>query len=143
MLSEPQNRHYTRWPILGINVGTPEVNQPTSYSGEIIKFKNWINERLIWLDANMPGNCPNVSVSENKKTYLVTYPNPSSNIVNVYSEASIKNITLFDNVGRLIFKKENICSKNFQMNVSDLHGFFTFKIELSNKEVINKNIITY
>ena len=87
MLSEPQNRHYTRWPILGINVGTPEVGiQPTSYSGEIIKFKNWINERLIWLDANMPGNCPNVSVSENKKTYLVTYPNPSSYIVNIYSE---------------------------------------------------------
>ena len=144
MVSEPQNRHYTRWPILGINVGTPEVgNQPTSYSGEIIKFKSWINERLIWLDANMPGNCPNVSVSENKKTYVVTYPNPSSDIVNIYSEALLKNIKLFDNVGRLIFKKENIYSKNFQMNVSDLNGFFTFKIELSNKEVINKNIITY
>ncbi|MAE14156.1 MAG: hypothetical protein CL821_01000 [Crocinitomicaceae bacterium] len=144
MVSEPQNRHYTRWPILGINVGTPEVgNQPTSYSGEIIKFKSWINERLLWLDANMPGNCPNVSVSENKKTYVVTYPNPSSDIVNIYSETLLKNIKLFDNVGRLIFKEENIYSKNFQMNVSDLHGFFTFKIELSNKEVINKNIITY
>ena len=144
MVSEPQNRHYTRWPILGINVGTPEVgNQPTSYSGEIIKFKSWINERLLWLDANMPGNCPNVSVSENKKTYVVTYPNPTTDIVNIYSETSLKNIELFDNVGRLIFKEENIYSKNFQMNVSDLHGFFTFKIELSNKEVINKNIITY
>ena len=144
MVSEPQNRHYTRWPILGINVGTPEIgNQPTSYSGEIIKFKSWINERLIWLDANMPGNCTNVSVSENKKTYVVTYPNPSSDIVNIYSEALLKNIKLFDNVGRLIFKKENIYSKNFQINVSDLHGFFTFKIELFNKEVINKNIITY
>ena len=144
MVSEPQNRHYTRWPILGINVGTPEVgNQPTSYSGEIIKFKSWINERLLWLDANMPGNCPNVSVSENKKTYVVTYPNPSTDIVNIYSETLLKNIKLFDNVGRLIFKEENIYSKNFQMNVSDLHGFFTFKIELYNKEVINKNIITY
>ena len=144
MVREPQNRHYTRWPILGINVGTPEVgNQPTSYSGEIIKFKSWINERLIWLDANMPGNCPNVSVSENKKTYVVTYPNPSSDIVNIYSEVLLKNIKLFDNVGRLIFKKENIYSKNFQINVSDIHGFFTLKIELSNKEVINKNIITY
>lgn len=144
MVSEPQNRHYTRWPILGINVGTPEIgNQPTSYSGEIIKFKSWINERLIWLDANMPGNCPNVSVSENKKTYVVIYPNPSSDIVNIYSEALLKNIKLFDNVGRLIFKKENIYSKNFQMNVSDLNGFFTFKIELSNQEVINQNIITY
>ena len=129
MVSEPQNRHYTRWPILGINVGTPEVgNQPTSYSGEIIKFKSWINERLLWLDANMPGNCPNVSVSENKKTYVVTYPNPSSDIVNIYSETLLKNIELFDNVGRLIFKKENIYSKNFQMNVSDLQGFYTFKM---------------
>ena len=91
----------------------------------------------------MPGICPNVSVSENKKTYVVTYPNPSSDIVNIYSEALIKNIKLFDNVGRLIFKKENIYSKNFQMNVSNLQGFFTFKIELSNKEVIKKNIITY
>ena len=144
IVSEPQNRHYTRWPILGINVGTPEVgNQPTSYSGEIIKFKSWINERLLWLDANMPGNCPNVSVSENKKTYVVTYPNPSSDIVNIYSEVLLKNIKLFDNVGRLIFKKENIYSKNFQINVSDIHGFFTLKIELSNKEVINKNIISY
>ena len=63
--------------------------------------------------------------------------------MNIYSETLLKNIKLFDNVGRLIFKEENIYSKNFQMNVSDLHGFFTFKIELSNKEVINKNIITY
>ena len=144
LVDEPQNRHYIRWPILGINVGTPEVgNQPTSYNGEIIKFKNWINERLNWLDANMPGNCPNVSVSENKKSYVVTYPNPSSEIVNIYSEQPIKNISLFDNIGRIIFKKENLYSKNFLLNVSDLQGFFTFKIELHNKEVIDKNIITY
>jgi len=144
IVSEPQNRHYTRWPILGINVGTPEVgNQPTSYSGEIIKFKNWINERLIWLDANMPGNCPNVSILENKKTYVITYPNPSTELVNIFSETYLKNIELFDNIGRLIFKKENIYSKTFQMNVKDLQGFFTFKIELHNKEFINKNIITY
>ena len=144
IVSEPQNRHYTRWPILGINIGTPEVgNQPTSYSGEIIKFKNWINERLIWLDANMPGNCPNVSILENKKTYVITYPNPSTELVNIFSETYLKNIELFDNIGRLIFKKENIYSKTFQMNVKDLQGFFTFKIELHNKEFINKNIITY
>jgi hypothetical protein len=144
ILSEPQNRHFIRWPILGVNVGTPEIgNQPNSYDGEIIKFKNWINERLIWLDANMPGNCPNVGISENKKTYVSTYPNPSLDFINIYSEVSIKNIELYDNVGRLILKKGNIYSKNYQIKMNLLKGFFIFKIELSNNEVINKNIISY
>ena len=30
--------------------------QPTTFDGEITKFKNWISTRLTWLDANMPGN---------------------------------------------------------------------------------------
>jgi hypothetical protein len=29
--------------------------QPTTFDGEITKFKNWILTRLTWLDANMPG----------------------------------------------------------------------------------------
>ena len=56
LVNEAQVRHYQRWPILGINVGTPEVDaQPTTFDGEITKFKNWILTRLTWLDANMPG----------------------------------------------------------------------------------------
>ncbi len=56
LVNEAQVRHYQRWPILGIDVGTPEVDaQPTTFDGEITKFKNWISTRLTWLDANMPG----------------------------------------------------------------------------------------
>jgi CotH kinase protein/Secretion system C-terminal sorting domain len=56
LVDEAQVRHYQRWPILGIDVGTPEVDaQPTTFDGEITKFKNWIATRLTWLDANMPG----------------------------------------------------------------------------------------
>jgi hypothetical protein len=56
LVNEAQVRHYKKWPILGIDVGTPEVDaQPTTFDGEITKFKNWISTRLTWLDANMPG----------------------------------------------------------------------------------------
>jgi hypothetical protein len=56
LVSEAQVRHYQKWPILGKNVGAPEVDaQPATYDGEIAKFKNWISTRLTWLDANMPG----------------------------------------------------------------------------------------
>ncbi len=43
LLSEAQDRHYQKWKILGINVGTPESGeQPSSYDGEIEKFKDKI-----------------------------------------------------------------------------------------------------
>jgi hypothetical protein len=56
LVSEAQVRHYQKWPILGINVGSPEIDeQPKTFEGEITKFKNWISTRMNWLDANMPG----------------------------------------------------------------------------------------
>ena len=44
LLDEAQERHFQKWRILGINVGTPEYGeQPETFSGEIEKFKGWIN----------------------------------------------------------------------------------------------------
>ena len=143
-LSNAQNRHYVRWPILGVNVGTPEIGtQPTTYNGEIVKFKNWIYERLAWLDANMPGNCPNVGINELKKPYVVTYPNPSSDIINLYAEYVIDKIEIFDNVGRLIFNQKHINGKSLSINSSNMKGFYSLKIVLSNKDVLFKNLISY
>ncbi|MCX6254775.1 MAG: CotH kinase family protein [Bacteroidia bacterium] len=57
LIDEAQYRHFQKWNILGINVGTPEPDfQPTTYSGEIVKFKGWINTRLAWLDASVQIN---------------------------------------------------------------------------------------
>ena len=50
----------------------------------------------------MPGNCPNVGLNELKKTYVVTYPNPSLEILNIYSESEITEIIVYDNIGREI-----------------------------------------
>ena len=83
LVNEAQVRHYQRWPILGIDVGTPEVDpQPTTFDGEITKFKNWISTRLTWLDANMPGKASQgTGVQDRVETpnFFVlsqNYPNP-------------------------------------------------------------------
>ncbi|MEK9620498.1 MAG: CotH kinase family protein [Flavobacteriales bacterium] len=144
ILNDAQERHFTRWPILGVNVGTPEIGiQPTTYSGEIIKFKNWISERLIWLDNNMPGNCPNVGLNELKKIYVVTYPNPSLEILNIYSESEIAEIIIYDKIGREIKSLGSLRSNNISLDVKKLKGFFTVKIILSNGQIIKKNVISY
>lgn len=57
-LNQAQARHYVKWPTLGINVGTPETGPiPTTYAGEIARFKQFYKDRLLWLDNNLPGMC--------------------------------------------------------------------------------------
>lgn len=53
-----QQRHFQKWPILGISGPAPEVNPvATTYAAELDTLKGWITRRLAWLDANMPGLC--------------------------------------------------------------------------------------
>ena len=104
MVEEAQQRHYRKWPILGINVGTPEVDyQPTTYDGEVQKFKNWIWTRLQWLDANMPGHCPDVGIAGQKNEIAMRiFPNPAKELVYVESEMPIHAIEIYNCTGQLI-----------------------------------------
>ncbi len=50
-----QQRNYQRWPILGQYVW-PNYNwQGNDYDDEVAFFKNWLLDRLAWLDDNIPG----------------------------------------------------------------------------------------
>ncbi len=82
-LWQAQQRHYQRWPILGLNVGAPVVGPiPTTFQGEIDGFKGWIALRLAWLDAHMPGHCPSAGIEENKRNEqsAFIFPNPAKDI---------------------------------------------------------------
>ena len=56
LLNEAQVRHFTKWPILGVYTWPNPNPIPTSYPGEITAMKTWIQNRITWLDANMPGS---------------------------------------------------------------------------------------
>jgi hypothetical protein len=76
-LWEAQERHYVRWPILGLNVGTPVIPPiPTTFQGEINAFKHWIELRLAWLDANIPGACDPTHITEKQAFKPIVFPNP-------------------------------------------------------------------
>ena len=62
LLTEAQVRNYRRWPVLGIYLWpnpdwgvdeTPYNNPPTTYRGNVDWMKNWILNRLAWLDLNV------------------------------------------------------------------------------------------
>ncbi|MCH2023493.1 MAG: CotH kinase family protein [Saprospiraceae bacterium] len=144
-LSSAQERHYIRWPILGINVGTPEIgSQPTSYVDEIIKFKGWITDRLIWLDNNMPGNCilTNISRTDKRKPYCAIYPNPSFDKLNIYVDEPIEYINVYDLSGRLIIDHLLMPQQLQILNVKSLTGMYLVVIKLKDGQVIQSKFIS-
>lgn len=85
LVQNAQIRHFQKWPILGISGPAPEVGAiATTYEAELDTLKHWINLRLQWLDANMPGLCLGVinKLEENAENSPLKYfPNPCSGLI--------------------------------------------------------------
>lgn len=56
VLNDAQTRNFQKWSILGTYVW-PNFYVGNTYQDEITFLKNWISDRLLWMDNNMPGNC--------------------------------------------------------------------------------------
>jgi hypothetical protein len=106
VLNESQSRHYSRWPILGENVGTPEVDfKPTSFEGEIQKLKDWFSLRLDWLDENMigePSSIDDFEFSDHNMREIHLYPNPANDILMLESKTGMKEIIILTLDGNIV-----------------------------------------
>ncbi len=138
-VADAKERHFARWPILGINVGTPELGtQPTTYAEELIKFKNWLEERLTWLDANIPS-----STDSQSAPYFVIYPNPSTNLLNIYADESMKSVKIFDISGRLIKSYTNVISPFIEIDTTVFTGVYFVIITFENGEIIEAKLVSH
>lgn len=107
LMQVPQARHFKKWPILGINVGTPEVDpQPTTYDGEIAKFKRWIKVRLAWLDTHMPGQCTFSGNHKTESPVFRMFPNPAGNKLYLESSDAIESLSVFNSEGKTVLQIE-------------------------------------
>ena len=76
-LNESQARNFIRWPILGQVIYPAPSPAPNDYAGEVQVLKNWMNQRLTWLDGNIPGQCVVEFGNEDiNKNSLTIFPNP-------------------------------------------------------------------
>jgi hypothetical protein len=140
LLDEAQVRHYQKWDILGINVGTPEYGeQPVTFSGEIEKFKSWINRRLTWLDANMVGE--NSSGDDDRAIFRV-FPNPALDILHVESVSMIDRITIFNLTGNSILDIRDYSDYATSVDVSKLPpGLYIARIYFLSGEVVSQRFV--
>lgn len=115
----PQQRHFTAFPVLGQSNGAPEVDAPaTTYHGEILRLKSWIQTRINWLDVNMPGTCGlPTATTEIDEIQVVLYPNPSRGNFMVLNKGMNASYTLHNFLGMELQSGELQEGNNiFQLN---------------------------
>jgi hypothetical protein len=143
LLDEAQKRHYQKWKILGINVGTPESGiQPATYSGEILKFKSWINTRLTWLDANMIGKYP--AYKDGYKAICRISPNPAGENLKIESDTIITRVIIYNYSGIPVIEESGFY--DFSVTIDLMHlsqGFYVVQVFLSDGELIIRRLIKY
>jgi hypothetical protein len=103
LLDTPKERNFQRWNILGQYVWPNPVVHDT-YEGEIGYLKNWINERIGWLDSQLSGNFTRVdwSTSDDASKYSLSGETSTFNYADFYSTSQnvqwIEFISYSDNV---------------------------------------------
>jgi hypothetical protein len=143
LIDEAQYRHFQKWNILGINVGTPEPDfQPTTYSGEIEKFKNWINTRLAWLDANMIELILSAENGPDNQVNCRVFPNPVSNILYIESDKEIKSYAIYNITGILVKEQFGLRGFSVQANVTSFKpGIYIVKTVISTGEITTTRVV--
>lgn len=109
-LNEAQIRNFQRWPIIGQKVW-PNYYIGSSYRDEITSLKNWIRDRVQWLDNNLNAFTTVTSLGEDppQDFRLSVSPNPSaSEVLVTYAvpRQGISQMYVLDLTGRVVMTEQ-------------------------------------
>ena len=108
-LAQAQMRNFERWPVLGRYVW-PNSYVGNTYEEEIAFLKEWIRQRIVWMNGNIPSICEGVSSNPggpmpiHPDKELILSPNPFQNELKIeYSLYGVRQwvqIDVYDIHGR-------------------------------------------
>ncbi|MCL3781052.1 T9SS type A sorting domain-containing protein [Prolixibacteraceae bacterium JC049] len=133
-LAEAKDRNFQRWNVLGKRVW-PNYYVASTHAAEINWMKNWITERLAWLDENIPQKF-NYGVGNTilaNTNSIKLYPNPFQNQLNIQfigNQNQKYRIELYNSQGVLSAVKEVFVQNgNVQLNLEHLkQGIYLYRI---------------
>jgi hypothetical protein len=130
LLNQAQKRNFTQWPILGHYVW-PNYFIGATYDSEVSFLKNWILNRLAYLDKVWKIK---TMETNSKDKFCTIFPNPSTNIVNLNFKQkidSLLNIDVMDHCGNILELGQKIKSENsIELDISSITaGVYYLKME--------------
>jgi len=145
-LGEAIDRNFARWPILGQYVW-PNHYIGETYIDEVDFLKEWIMERVNWIDANIM-LAENVSENYSGNEILV-FPNPAMDQINIYFYLTCSGeirIEMVDILGRKVFQEEifpeNQGYQYLSLNINQLaSGYYVLQVSQRGNRIGRKNIL--
>lgn len=106
-LGDAQIRNFQKWPILGVYVWPNPQPISRTFEGEVAELKNYVYNRLVWLDKNLPKEfILTGSEIPIENLAVKAFPNPFVDRItlNIDSIKEIEaNVELLDVTGKLLF----------------------------------------
>jgi hypothetical protein len=150
-LSSAQERNFYRFPVIGVWVW-PNYFIGDTYEDEINFMKDWITQRIQWMDAQID----QISDSENfplANAYeIYAFPNPFSDRVTIrimlYDSAMVT-VSVFDLLGRVIYNSEMDCSPgltDFVMTDTRFRnqaGIYIYEVKLNGEKFKSGKMVKY
>jgi hypothetical protein len=120
-IGDASTRNFSQWDILSQWIW-PNNFVGGTYEAEISYLKNWILERTVWMDSNMPGTCTTgfENGSEIPSLLVRAWPNPAIKEVNM----EIENPLLF----------------NLQMDVYSVTGQLVYTSQLERIPILTQRL---
>lgn len=143
ILDNPQKRNFVKWPVLGQYVWPNYYVGPT-YNSEIVYLKNWIKERLGFLDSVLGSP---VSVSQVEAPSVIVRPVPADHLLWIEingQSAEPVSMEVKDVFGRsvLISDHQNKGEQIFSMDISRLApGLYFLNISIGSTAVTKKFVV--
>ncbi|MGR3809026.1 CotH kinase family protein [Jiulongibacter sp. NS-SX5] len=144
----PQQRNFERWPILGTYVWPSPSPIAENWEGEVTELKNWISNRLKWLDENLPREVQILAVEDELMVDINAYPNPFTNGLtldfNNFENESPLEIQVFNSQGKLIISETKKLTKynsvvNLRFDQPQMHQeMFVLRINAGGKSISRK-----
>ncbi len=144
IVDEAKERHYYIYPILGIYVWPNPNPLAQSYPEEIVFLKNWIRQRLTFMDSNLPGSCTTTALSESSSDWNLTIsPNPAENYIRVaWNNDAVVQIEILDAVGKQVMSLTNQNNGAATINISNLkQGMYYVQLLNEGKKRISQKLV--
>lgn len=113
LLEIPKQRNFYKWQILG-NYVWPNKFVGQTYEEEIDYLKDWLTDRMEWMDDSIPGNCIPGSngIRDFQIVDLQVFPNPSDGDFRIRFNNPIQgniNVSIVDLAGKVVhtIQKQN------------------------------------
>jgi hypothetical protein len=151
-IEEARIRNFIKWPIIGQYVWPNYYIGPT-YEAEIIFLKNWITQRLNWMDIELTGSSLPVDENDNQifDSYSLNqnYPNPfnpSTTISYQLPVASNVSLKVYDVLGNEIttlvneYKSAGMYNVQFTMHNEFSSGVYFYRL-VAGDQIFQKKMV--